>query len=203
MLFSLPNILTLSRIAVIPLIVGLMFVPAAWADWLACLLFTAAAVTDYLDGYLARAWSQISAVGKFLDPIADKLLVAAVLFMLVATEKIGQLSVLPAVVILMREVLVSGLREYLAGIRVSVPVSRLAKWKTAMQMVALGVLIVGDAGPEVLPVRMIGEIGLWIAALLTLVTGWDYLRSGVRHMAAEDERARQRDPAGKPLRSTG
>ncbi|MFN8926486.1 MAG: CDP-diacylglycerol--glycerol-3-phosphate 3-phosphatidyltransferase [Rhodospirillales bacterium] len=203
MLFSLPNILTLSRIAVIPLIVGLMFVPAAWADWLACLLFTVAAVTDYLDGYLARAWSQISAVGKFLDPIADKLLVAAVLFMLVATEKIGQISVLPAVVILMREVLVSGLREYLAGIRVSVPVSRLAKWKTAMQMVALGVLIVGDAGPEILPVRMIGEVGLWIAALLTLVTGWDYLRSGVRHMAAEDERARQRDPAGKPLRSTG
>jgi cardiolipin synthase len=123
--------------------------------------------------------------------------------MLVATEKIGQISVLPAVVILMREVLVSGLREYLAGIRVSVPVSRLAKWKTAMQMVALGVLIVGDAGPEILPVRMIGEVGLWIAALLTLVTGWDYLRSGVRHMAAEDERARQRDPAGKPLRSTG
>ena len=203
MLFSLPNILTLSRIAAIPLIVGLMFVPAAWADWLACLLFTVAAVTDYLDGYLARAWSQISAVGKFLDPIADKLLVAAVLFMLVATEKIGQISVLPAVVILMREVLVSGLREYLAGIRVSVPVSRLAKWKTAMQMVALGVLIVGDAGPEILPVRMIGEVGLWIAALLTLVTGWDYLRSGVRHMAAEDERARQRDPAGKPLRSTG
>jgi cardiolipin synthase len=203
MLFSLPNILTLSRIAVIPLIVGLMFVPAAWADWLACVLFAAAAVTDYLDGYLARAWSQISAVGKFLDPIADKLLVAAVLFMLVATERISQISVLPAVVILMREVLVSGLREYLAGIRVSVPVSRLAKWKTAMQMVALGVLIVGDAGPEVLPVRMIGEVGLWIAALLTLVTGWDYLRSGVRHMAAEDERARQRDPAGKPLRSTG
>ncbi len=203
MLFSLPNILTLSRIAAIPLIVGLMFVPAAWADWLACALFAAAAVTDYLDGYLARVWSQMSAIGKFLDPIADKLLVAAVLFMLVAAEKIGQVSVLPAVVILMREVLVSGLREYLAGIRVSVPVSRLAKWKTATQMVALGVLIVGDSGPDILPVRMIGEVGLWIAALLTLVTGWDYLRSGVRHMAAEDERTRQRDPAGKPLRSAG
>lgn len=203
MLFSLPNVLTLSRIAAIPLIVGLMFVPAPWADWLACVLFTLAAVTDYLDGYLARAWAQMSAIGKFLDPIADKLLVAAVLFMLVATEKIGQFSVLPAVVILMREVLVSGLREYLAGIRVSVPVSRLAKWKTAVQMVALGILIVGDSGPAVLPVRLIGEVGLWAAALLTLVTGWDYLRSGVRHMAAEDERTRQRDPGGKPLRSTG
>jgi cardiolipin synthase (CMP-forming) len=203
MLFSLPNILTLSRIAAIPVIVGLMFVPAAWADWLACVLFAAAAITDYLDGYLARVWSQMSAIGKFLDPIADKLLVAAVLFMLVAVEKIGQISVLPAIVILMREVMVSGLREYLAGIRVSVPVSRLAKWKTAVQMVALGILIVGDAGPDIVPVRLIGEIGLWIAALLTLVTGWDYLRSGVRHMAAEDERAQKRDPATKPLRTTG
>jgi cardiolipin synthase (CMP-forming) len=202
MLFSLPNILTLSRIAVIPVVVALMYVPAPWADWLACVLFTLAAITDYLDGYLARAWSQMSAIGKFLDPIADKLLVAAVLFMLVAVDKISQPSVLPAVVILMREVLVSGLREYLAGIRVGVPVSRLAKWKTAVQMIALGILIVGDTGPDILPVRMIGEVGLWIAALLTLVTGWDYLRSGVRHMAAEDQRTGTRDPAGKPLRRT-
>ncbi|HZH25619.1 MAG TPA: CDP-diacylglycerol--glycerol-3-phosphate 3-phosphatidyltransferase [Azospirillaceae bacterium] len=186
MLFNLPNILTLARIAVIPVIVALFYVPADWAAWAACALFTAAAVTDYLDGYLARAWAQVSAIGKFLDPIADKLLVAAVLFMLVATDRMSQPSIPAAVVILLREVLVSGLREYLAGVQVSLPVSQLAKWKTAMQLVALGILIVGDAGPDGLPVRAIGEFGLWIAAILTMVTGWDYLRSGVQHMADAD-----------------
>jgi len=202
MLFSLPNLLTIGRIAAIPVIIGLFYLEGDWAAYVACGLFTAAAITDYLDGYLARASGQVSAIGRFLDPIADKLLVAAVLFMLVATDRLSSLSVLPAVVILMREVLVSGLREYLAEVRVSVPVSNLAKWKTAIQLVALAVLIVGDHGPDALPVRLAGEALLWGAALLTLVTGWDYLRSGVRHMVDADARAAD-GREGKTARSAG
>lgn len=184
MLTSLPNILTLSRIAIIPVVVALFYATGAWAAYAACALFTAAAVTDWFDGYLARVWQEESVIGKFLDPIADKLLVAAVLIMLVSVDKISGLAVLPAVVILLREVMVSGLREFLAGLSVSVPVSNLAKWKTAIQMVAIGILIVGDDGPVWLPTELIGEIGLWAAAALTLLTGWDYLRAGLRYMLA-------------------
>lgn len=184
MLTSLPNLLTLSRIAVIPVIIGLFFLTGSWAAWTACGLFAAAAITDYLDGYLARAMDQTSPVGKFLDPIADKLLVAAVLFMLVAVDRLQGISVLPAVVILLREVLVSGLREFLAGLQVGIPVSRLAKWKTTIQMAALGFLIVGNSGPATIPVAEIGLAGLWLAGVLTLVTGWDYMRAGWQHMMA-------------------
>ena len=193
MLNSLPNLLTLSRIIVIPIIIWLFFVREPWAAWTASVLFAVAAITDYVDGYLARSWSQVSIVGKFLDPIADKLLVAAVLFMLVAVDKLNGISVLPAVVILLREVLVSGLREFLAGIRVGMPVSKLAKWKTAIQMVALGILIVGNDGPPWLPVALIGEIGLWAAGLLTLITGWDYMQAGWKHM--NEEREPEPEPA--------
>lgn len=188
MLTSLPNILTLSRIAIIPVVVALFYVDGAWPAYLACGLFAAAAITDWFDGYLARAWQEESVIGKFLDPIADKLLVAAVLMMLVAVDKVSGLAVLPAVVILLREVMVSGLREFLAGLRVSVPVSNLAKWKTTIQMVAIGVLIVGRDGPSWLPVELIGEIGLWMAAALTLITGWDYLRAGLKYMLAPADR---------------
>lgn len=198
MLTSLPNLLTLSRIVVIPIIIGLFFVREPWAAWTACILFGAAAITDYVDGYLARSWSQVSIVGKFLDPIADKLLVAAVLFMLVAVDKLNGISVLPAVVILLREVLVSGLREFLAGIRVGMPVSKLAKWKTAIQMVALGILIVGNDGPSWLPVELIGEIGLWAAGLLTLITGWDYMQAGWKHM--NEEREPEPEPTPRPAK---
>jgi len=185
MLTSLPNLLTLSRIAVIPFVVGLLFINADWAAWTTCGLFVAAAVTDYLDGRLARAWAQESVIGKFLDPIADKLLVSAVLFLSVATGRVEGVSVLAAAVILLREVLVSGLREYLAGLNVGVPVTWLAKWKTAIQMVALGFLIVGDHGPDWLPVKIIGLVCLWAAAALTMITGWDYTVVGLRHMTAE------------------
>ena len=182
MLTSLPNLLTLSRIGVIPVLVAMLFIAHPAAAWLACLLFVAAAVTDYFDGHFARSRRQVSAIGVFLDPIADKLLVSAVILMLVATARIGGLVVLPALVILCREILVSGLREFLAGLQVSVPVSRLSKWKTGIQMVALGFLIVGDAGPAAIPVRTIGEAGLWVAAILTFFTGYDYLRTGLAHM---------------------
>jgi len=183
---SLPNMLTLSRIGIIPLLILLFYLDRPLASWGALALFAIAGITDYFDGYFARHRKQVSAFGRFLDPIADKLLVAAVLLMLVATQRVEGLVVLPALVILCREILVSGLREYLAGIKVSVPVSRLAKWKTGIQMLALGFLIVGADGPDVLPTPMIGEWGLWIAAVLTLVTGYDYLRHGLKHMPLED-----------------
>jgi len=182
-LTSLPNLLTLSRILAIPLVVAMFFVPGDYARWFACVLFSAAALTDWLDGHMARRWAQQSELGRFLDPIADKLLVSATLFMLVAKGRFSaEWALLPALVILCREILVSGLREYLAELRVGLPVSRLAKWKTAIQMVAIGVLIVGNAGPALLPVVAIGETLLWLAALLTLVTGYDYLRAGLAHM---------------------
>ncbi len=179
---SLPNLLTLSRILVIPAVIATFYVPGDPARWSACALFAAAGLTDWLDGRLARRWKQQSDIGRFLDPIADKLLVSATLLMLTAFGRLPEGALLPALVILCREILVSGLREYLAGLRVGVPVSRLAKWKTMIQMVAIGVLIVGDAGPSFLPVTAIGGVLLWAAALLTLVTGYDYLRAGLSHM---------------------
>ena len=182
-LTSLPNLLTVSRILVIPIVIGSFYVSGDYARWFACVLFSAAGVTDWLDGHMARRWQQQSEIGRFLDPIADKLLVSATLFMLTTFGRLSAEAVLPAIVILCREILVSGLREYLAGLRVGMPVSRLAKWKTVIQMVAIGVLIVGDAGPRFLPVAAIGETLLWIAALLTLATGYDYLQAGLRHMA--------------------
>ncbi|MCR6629027.1 MAG: CDP-diacylglycerol--glycerol-3-phosphate 3-phosphatidyltransferase [Magnetospirillum sp.] len=189
MMTSLPNLLTLSRIVVIPLVVATFYVDGALARWIACGLFVAAAVTDWFDGYLARSRNQVSALGRFLDPIADKLLVSAVLLMLVAFDRVSPASVLPALVILLREILVSGLREFLAEIRISMPVSRLAKWKTGFQMVALAVLLVGDMGPRELPVRLAGEACLWVAAILTMITGWDYLQSGLKHMRAPEPKA--------------
>jgi cardiolipin synthase len=181
-LTSLPNLLTLSRILVIPIVIATFYVDGDYARWFACAMFSAAGFTDWLDGHMARRWEQQSEIGRFLDPIADKLLVAATLLMLTATSRLSNGAVLPALVILCREILVSGLREYLAGLRVGLPVSRLAKWKTAIQMVAIGVLIVGDAGPDFVPVAAVGEMLLWVAAVLTLVTGYDYLRSGLAHM---------------------
>jgi cardiolipin synthase len=191
MLHSLPNLLTISRILAIPLIVALFWFKGDTARWLTMALFTLAGVTDYFDGMLARSMGRISNLGQFLDPVADKLLVSALLIMLVWSGDISGLVILPALVILCREILVSGLREFLAGIKVGVPVSSLAKWKTGVQMVALGFLIVGTAGPVFwhpeLTTTVIGEILLWIAALLTLITGYDYLQAGLKHMAEDTD----------------
>ena len=190
MLLTLPNILTMSRVVVIPVFVALFFLETSTGQWIACGLFALAAITDFFDGYLARARSQMSAFGTFLDPVADKLLVASALLMMVGFDQISGLVIIPAVVILCREILVSGLREYLAGFAVSLPVSRLAKWKTTVQMIAIGFLIVGEsAHPAIsadIPVRLIGEAGLWLAAVVTLITGFDYLRTGLRHMGGSD-----------------
>lgn len=186
--WSLPNLLTYGRIVAVPLVVACLYWPQVDAmRWLAFVLYIAAAVTDFFDGYLARAWSQHSALGRMLDPIADKLLVAACLFMLVADGTIAGASILAAVVILCREILVSGLREFLAELRVGVPVTRLAKWKTTMQLVALGFLVAGPAGDALaLHTTPIGLALLWISAGLTLVTGWDYLQAGLGHLLGEE-----------------
>jgi cardiolipin synthase len=188
---ALPNILTYARIAAVPVVVACMYGSeilqgGLWLRWLALAVFIAAGVTDILDGYFARAWGQQSALGRMLDPIADKLLVSSCLLMLAADYTIRGWTLFPAIVILCREILVSGLREFLAELRVSVPVTRLAKWKTTAQLVAIGFLIVGEAGDQILPVTtQIGVTLLWLSALLTLYTGWDYLRAGLHHVMDE------------------
>lgn len=201
-MLSLPNMLTLSRIFAIPLLAALLW----WPDWklgywLAFCLYCAMGITDYFDGYLARSSGAVSKLGIFLDPIADKIMIAAVILVLTAQGYLrgpyaGDAHVIAGLIILMREIAVSGLREFLAGLQVSVPVTRLAKWKTTLQLVALGALILGGAvhGPPPVSVmdigrpiadqwiHLVGLASLWGAAILTLITGWDYLRIGIRHM---------------------
>ena len=207
---ALPNILTYSRIAAVPAVVACLYWQdilqgGLWLRWVALAIFIAAAITDFFDGYFARKWGEQSTFGRMLDPIADKLLVSSVLLMLAADGTIRGWSLLAAIVILCREILVSGLREYLAGLRVSVPVTALAKWKTTLQLVAVGFLIAGDAGDLLFPdiaiasisvgqfgiffragsvglVTFVGLTLLWLSALLTLYTGWDYFRAGMRHL---------------------
>jgi cardiolipin synthase len=193
MLTDLPNVLTLSRIAAIPLLVICAAIETPVADMAACIVFAAAAITDYFDGKLARSRLQQSDLGRMLDPIADKLLVGAVLLLLVGHHRLSSPGLYPAIVIVLREILVSGLREYLAGIRVGLPVTKLAKWKTGFQMGALGTLLAGNGTAVILhlsflPVSLIGETMLWIAAALTLITGWDYLTAGWRHAATSGTR---------------
>ena len=179
---TLPNLLTIIRIALIPVVVVLFYFDRPLSDWIVASIFIVACITDYLDGYFARTLKQTSRFGIFLDPVADKLLVAATLLMLVGFDRIQGLSLIPAVVILCREILVSGLREFLAEAHVSIPVTRLAKWKTGIQMVALTLLIIEDIPGFFLPIATIGTFGLWVAALLTLITGFDYWRAGIKHM---------------------
>ncbi len=186
---ALPNILTYGRLAAVPVVAGLLQWPEEhWMRWTALGVFTAAGITDFFDGYLARAWAQQSSLGQMLDPIADKLLVAATLLMVVADQTISGWTIWAAIIILCREILVSGLREYLADLSVPLPVSAIAKWKTTLQLVALGFLIAGRAGEIVLPGTVnIGCALLWIAAVLTLYTGFDYMQAGWAHFGSDDE----------------
>ena len=185
---SLPNILTYGRIVAVPLVVLCFFVEGRlessdFARWTALGLFAVASITDFFDGYLARIWKQTSTIGRMLDPIADKLLVSAILLLLAADGTIAGWTLWAAIIILCREILVSGLREYLAELNVSVPVSRLAKWKTTAQMVALAFLLAGPAGDKIMPyVTELGIVLLWISAILTLYTGWDYFKAGLKHV---------------------
>ena len=187
-LLSLPNILTYGRIVAVPLIVLCFFIGGKLesndlARWSALALFTVASITDFFDGYLARIWQQSSALGRMLDPIADKLLVSACLLLLAADDTIADWTIWAAIIILSREILVSGLREYLAELNVSVPVTQIAKWKTTIQMIAIGFLLAGSAGDKLLPYTTdIGRGMLWIAAIITLYTGYDYFRAGLRHV---------------------
>lgn len=188
-MLTLPNILTLSRILAVPILVFLLWHPQ-WFDYaLAFGLYVLMGLTDYFDGYVARARGTVSKLGIFLDPIADKIMIAAVIVMLIAMDDpalrhpvIEGAEVVAALIILLREIAISGLREFLAGLRVPVPVSQLAKWKTTFQLIALGGLILGGALPQFGFVRIAGLACLWVAAALTLVTGWNYLRIGLRHM---------------------
>ena len=159
---------------------------APWARWTALAIFIAAGISDFFDGYLARAWSQQSSLGRMLDPIADKLLVSAVILVLAANQTISGLTLWAAIVILCREILVSGLREYLAELRVPLPVTALAKWKTTVQFIALAFLIAGPAGEAVLPGSITtGIVLLWIAAIVTLYTGWDYMKASYDHAGGD------------------
>ena len=181
MKLNLANILTICRILVIPIIVALIYLKSPYYGWLAFILFCLASITDYFDGYLARIRNEVSNLGTFLDPIADKLLVASVILILTSKEVITDWETIPALIILLREIAVSGLREYLAGIKVSVPVSKISKLKTSLQLIALAILILSESGISFIPILFIGKIALWSAAILTLYTGYDYLRSGLKH----------------------
>ncbi|MBX9451289.1 MAG: CDP-diacylglycerol--glycerol-3-phosphate 3-phosphatidyltransferase [Neoaquamicrobium sediminum] len=189
--FNLPNMLTYGRILAVPVIVLCFYLegrirPTDWWRWAAFWIFVAASVTDYFDGYIARIWEQTSNIGKMLDPIADKLLVSAVLLLLAFDRTIDKWSLWAAIIILCREILVSGLREYLAALKVSVPVTQLAKWKTTIQLVAIGFLLAGPAGDKILPYTTeIGIVLLWVSAIVTLYTGYDYFRAGLKHVIEE------------------
>lgn len=189
--FNIPNMLTYGRILAVPLILLCFYLegrqrPTDFARWSALFIFMAASFTDYLDGYLARIWKQTSNIGRMLDPIADKLLVSAVLLLLAHDRTIDKYSLWAAIIILCREILVSGLREYLAELKVSVPVTQLSKWKTTIQMIAIGFLLAGPAGDDLFPfVTDIGIGLLWISAIVTLYTGYDYFRAGMKHIIEE------------------
>jgi CDP-diacylglycerol---glycerol-3-phosphate 3-phosphatidyltransferase len=184
---SLPNLLTYARIVAVPAVVASFYISGDAGRLTAFAIFVIAGITDFFDGYLARAWGQQSALGRMLDPIADKLLVAAALLVLLAEGTIGGWSLWAALVILSREILVSGLRESLAEVQVGVPVSRLAKWKTTVQMVAIAVLLLGPVGEEIFAyTEEVGLTLLWIAAIVTLYTGYDYFRAGFRHLLGQD-----------------
>ena len=190
--YNIPNLLTYGRILAVPLIVLCFFVEGKLAisntaRWVALWIFIIASITDFLDGYLARIWNQTSNIGRMLDPIADKLLIASILLLVAADQTIAGWSLWAAIIILCREILVSGLREYLAALKVSVPVTRIAKWKTTAQMVAIAFLLAGPAGDEILPyTTQMGIVLLWIAALLTIYSGYDYFRAGLKHIVDED-----------------
>ncbi|WP_017671320.1 CDP-diacylglycerol--glycerol-3-phosphate 3-phosphatidyltransferase [Blastomonas sp. AAP53] len=182
-MLTVPNILTLSRIVTVPLLAALLW----WPGWttgylLGFVVYCLMGITDYFDGYLARAQGAVSKLGIFLDPIADKIMVAAVILILCANDNIDGVHMIAALIILLREITVSGLREFLAGLQVSVPVSQMAKWKTTLQLLALGTLIFSGGFPDQPWMHDLGIVTLWSAAILTLVTGWDYLRVGLKHM---------------------
>ncbi|MCB9973110.1 MAG: CDP-diacylglycerol--glycerol-3-phosphate 3-phosphatidyltransferase [Rhodospirillales bacterium] len=179
---KIPNLLTISRIIAIPVLVGLLYIPLHITSWIALVLYTAMCITDYLDGYLARKWQVTSPIGTFLDPIADKILVAALLLVFVDLGRLPGFWMLPVIIILARELLISGLREYLGAKDVKVPVSFIAKWKTAIQMIALGFLMIGHISNDYL---FIGWGGILLAAGITAYTGYAYIKAAWGHLSGK------------------
>ena len=178
---NLSNVLTLIRVAVIPIIVICIYLKSPFFGWTAFVLFCLASITDYFDGYLARLRNEVTNFGTFLDPIADKLLVASVILILTSKGIIANWETIPALIILLREITVSGLREYLAGIKISIPVSRIAKLKTLLQLFALAILILSESIYNLSLIIFIGKLFLWIAGLLTLYTAYDYIKASIKH----------------------
>ena len=177
-----PNLLTLSRIFAIPFIVACFYVQGFWAQLIATVLFIIACITDFFDGYFARQWKQVSAFGRFLDPVADKLLVSTILLMLSGYGIINGVHLIAAAVILAREIIVSGLRGFLSEMQMKVPVTRYAKWKTAMQMSAISSLLCSAMFPDAIIIRQFGIILLWLATVMTIFTGARYLKAGIVRM---------------------
>lgn len=193
MLKKIPNILTIGRIIIVPFFVIAFFLPGFYGDIIALILFIVASFTDFLDGMLARMMEQESKLGELLDPIADKIIVAAALILLVMNGTIKNYEVIAAIIILTREILVSGLREFLAKGRIKLPVSNLSKLKTVLQMVSIGLLLSGETGNKIISfqdynAQTIGIILLWLSAFLTLYTGYEYLRKGIDHAISEDNK---------------
>ena len=193
MLKKIPNILTIGRIIIVPFFVLAFYLPGFYGDLTACVLFIIASFTDFLDGMLARMMGEESKLGELLDPIADKIIVATALILLVMSGTIRHYEVIAAIIILTREILISGLREFLARGRIKLPVTNLAKLKTFLQMVAIALLLTGETGNKILNfqnynAQTIGIILLWLSAFLTLYTGYEYLRKGIDHAMSEDNK---------------
>ena len=193
MLKKIPNILTIGRIIIVPFFVLAFYLPGFYGDLTACVLFVIASFTDFLDGMLARMMGEESKLGELLDPIADKIIVATALILLVMSGTIKHYEVIAAIIILTREILISGLREFLARGQIKLPVTNLAKLKTFLQMVAIALLLTGETGNRILNfqdynAQTIGIILLWLSAFLTLYTGYEYLRKGIDHAMSEDNK---------------
>ena len=193
MKYKIPNILTIGRIIIVPIFVFTFFLPGLFGDLIPFFIFLLASFTDYLDGLLARLFKEESKLGELLDPIADKIIVAAALILLVMNETIKNFEVIAAIIILTREILISGLREFLAKVSIDMPVTGLSKLKMFLQMLSIAILLTGESGNKIINfqdynAQTIGIILLWLSAFLTLYTGYDYLIKGIDHAMNEDNK---------------
>ena len=193
MKFKIPNILTIGRIIIVPFFVVSFFLPGFYGEIIPFLLFILASFTDFLDGVLARLYKEESKLGELLDPIADKIIVSAALILLVMNKTIQNYEVIAAIIILTREILISGLREFLSDVQIKIPVSSLARGKTFIQMLSIAILLTGETGNKIINfedynAQTVGIILLWLSAFLTLYTGYDYVRKGIEHVISEDEK---------------
>tara|TARA_Y100000590_G_C15548218_1_gene949844 strand:- start:507 stop:1076 length:570 start_codon:yes stop_codon:yes gene_type:complete len=186
MKLKIPNILTIGRIILVPIFIGTFYLPGAMGDWIPFFVFVLASFTDFLDGLLARLYKEESKLGELLDPIADKIIVASALVLLIMNDTVKNYEVIAAIIIMIREILISGLREFLAKVQIAVPVTKLAKFKTFIQMFAIAILLTGESGNKIISfgeynAQSIGIVLLWLAAFLTIYTGYDYIRKRIHH----------------------